>query len=514
MPGALRLVMGDQLTDTLSALNDLDPARDEVLMAEVRRESTFHSFHKQKLVLVYAGMRHFAERLSRRGVRVRYVRLDDPENTQDLEGELRRALAGRDFERVVLTECGKWGLQQELLTLHERLGLPVEVREDDRFICSHARFRRWAADKANLVMEFFYRKMRRETGLLMDGGKPVGGRWNYDAENRKRPPKGLRPPPRYVPPLDSVTEGAIADVRRWFPDNFGTLDRFEYAVTAEAADKVLADFLANGLPTFGDFQDFMARGEPWMWHAHISAAMNLGLLDPLEVCRRAEAEFRAGRAPINAVEGFIRQILGWREYVRGIYWLKMPEYKLRNALAADRALPWFYWSAQTDMACVRDVVEVTRDHAYAHHIQRLMVTGNLAMLLGVRPPDINDWYMVVYADAYEWVELPNTHGMATFADGGVMGTKPYAASGAYIDRMSNYCGSCRYDVKAKAGPDACPFNILYWDFILRNRERLAGNPRMGVIYRSAAAMTSERRAQILEEAETLKIGFGAVPLPQ
>ena len=511
MSKTLRLVMGDQLSDGLSALRDLDPACDVVLMAEVRRESTFVGYHKQKLALVYAGMRHFAERLRARGVRVRYVRLDDPDNTQDLESELARALAADAFDRVALTECGRWDLQQTLLTLHERLGLPVEVREDDRFICSHREFSAWATGKGSLRMEFFYREMRRKTGLLMDGKQPTGGRWNFDAENRKRLPKGAVLPPRFAPEPDAVTDGALADVARWFPDNFGALAPFEYATSHAQAERVLDHFITRCLANFGDFQDFMLTGQPWMWHAHISAAMNLGLIDPLDACRRAEAEYRAGRAPLNAVEGFIRQVIGWREYVRGIYWLKMPEYKLRNALSADRALPWFYWTAETDMACMKDVVEVTRDHAYAHHIQRLMVAGNLAMLLGVAPPEINEWYMVVYADAYEWVELPNTHGMATFADGGIMGSKPYAASGAYIDRMSDYCRGCRYDVRERLGEDACPFNALYWDFLIRNRGVLGANPRMGVMYGTIDKMGPDLRAQITEKAQSTKRAFGAVP---
>ena len=258
----------------------------------------------------------------------------------------------------------------------------------------------------------------------------------------------------------------------------------------------------------------MSAGDPFMWHAHISAAMNIGLLDPLDVCRRAEAEYRAGRAPLNAVEGFIRQIIGWREYVRGIYWLKGPDYKRSNALNADRALPWFYWSGETEMACVRDVVGVTRDHAYAHHIQRLMVTGNLAMLLGVHPYAINDWYMVVYADAFEWVELPNTHGMATFADGGVMGSKPYAASGAYINRMSNYCGGCKYDVKDRLGDDACPFNALYWAFLIRNERQLGRNIRMAMPYRNLGAMTGEERTRITQKADAVRDEFcGVEPIP-
>jgi len=506
----LRLVLGDQLSDGLSGLRDLKPVEDVVLMAEVRDEATYVKHHKQKLTLVFSAMRKFAARLERRGVTVRYVRIDDPDNTGSIVGELHRALADRAYGQVVLTECGEWRLAAELDAFQARPGVPVEVRQDDRFICSHERFGLWATDKRQLTMEFFYREMRRETGLLMDGKSPVGGQWNYDKENRSGLLKGVIPPPRQRTEPDAVTREVMADVERLFGDHFGTLAGFGWPTTSEEAEAALVAFLTDALPAFGTWQDAMAAGQPWMWHGLISTSLNLGLLDPLDVCRRAETEYRAGRAPLNAVEGFVRQILGWREFVRGIYWLKMPEYGARNALDADRQLPGFYWSGETDMACVADAVGSTRDHAYAHHIQRLMVTGNLAMLLGVHPDAVDDWYLAVYADAYEWVEMPNTRGMATFADGGIMGTKPYAASGAYINRMSNYCAGCQYDVKAKEGEAACPFNRLYWGFLERNRHRLSGNPRLAMPYRTLDGWGAARRLVLIEEADACRETLGAV----
>ncbi len=508
--GTLRLVLGDQLSDTLSALSDLDPACDVVLMAEVKDEATYVHHHKQKIALIFAAMRSFALRLEERGVTVRYVRITDPANSHSIVGELHRALDDQPFEAVTITECGEWRLAEALSAFAGVAGVPVDIREDTRFLCSHDRFRRWASGKSQLRMEFFYREMRKEAGVLLDDGQPVGGRWNYDAENRKKLAKGVRPPDRLRIAPDAVAQGAIADVARLFPDHFGDLDAFGWPTTAKQAETVLADFLANILPGFGDWQDAMADGEPWMWHGLISTSINLGLLEPRDVCRRAEAEYRKGRAPLNAVEGFIRQILGWREFVRGVYWLKVPEYRERNFLDADRTLPWFYWSGETDMACVADVVAMTRAHAYAHHIQRLMVTGNLAMLLGVHPDEIDDWYLVVYADAYEWVEMPNTRGMATFADGGIVGSKPYAASGAYIDRMSDYCGGCRYDVKAKAGEGACPFNRLYWGFLERNRARLRDNVRLAMPYRTLENFGPEKRKILLAEADAAREALGAV----
>lgn len=506
---ALTLVLGDQLSDGLSALEGLDSRTDVVLMAEVRGEATYVRHHKQKIALIFAAMRGHAARLSARGVQVRYVRIDDPTNTHSIVGELQRALAETGCARVVMTECGEWRLAEALKAFAASASVPVEIRDDRRFLCSHDRFRAWAGDRKQLRMEYFYREMRRETGLLMDGDDPAGGRWNFDAENRKGLPRGMRPPARARTAPNATTREAIADVARLFPEHFGDLEGFGWPTTPAEAEAALDAFLTDILPGFGDWQDAMARGEPWMWHGLISASLNIGLLDPLETCRRAEAAYRAGRAPLNAVEGFVRQILGWREFVRGVYWLKMPEYGLRNALEADRDLPWFFWSGETDMACVADTVKTTRDNAYAHHIQRLMVTGNLAMLLGVHPDAVDDWYLSVYADAFEWVEMPNTRGMATFADGGIVGSKPYAASGAYINRMSDYCGGCRYDVKGKSGEGACPFNRLYWGFLERNRARLAGNARLAMPYRTLEGFGEDRRRALLADAEAARTALGA-----
>ncbi len=509
--GRLRLVLGDQLTDTLSSLRDIDRDRDVVLLAEVMSEAAYVRHHKQKFVLVFSAMRQFAERLRKGGVTVRYVRLDDPANTQTLNGEVLRALESRAFDRVVVTEPGEWRLTKCFEDLAHLSPVPVKVRPDDRFMCSRRDFEDWAKGRSELRMEFFYRMMRRQTGLLMDGEQPVGGRWNFDPENRKRLPKGRRPPARRLIAPNPTTQAVMRQTQELFPDNFGTLEGFNLPTNQDEAEAALDHFINRLLPEFGDWQDFMIKGEPFMWHAHISAAMNIGLIDPLDACRRADKAYREGRAPLNAVEGFVRQILGWREFVRGVYWAQGPHYKEINALGADRKLPWFYWSGDTKMACVRDVVESTRDHAYAHHIQRLMVTGNLAMLLGVHPDEVNDWYMVVYADAFEWVELPNTHGMATFADGGVVGSKPYAVSGAYINRMSDYCSGCAYDVKDRLGPRACPFNALYWDFLDRNAEQLAANPRLFMPFRALGQMSENDRDAIREKASALRLALGAAP---
>jgi deoxyribodipyrimidine photolyase-related protein len=497
---ALRLVLGDQLTRELASLRDIDPHRDVILMVEVAAETVYVRHHKQKIALIFSAMRHFAEELRAEGLSVDYVALDDPDNTGDFTGELCRAIKRRKPNRIILTEPGEWRVAEMMGGWKTSLGLPVEIRDDDRFFCSRGRFAEWAHGRQGLRMEFFYRVMRRESGLLMEGDAPVGGQWNFDAANRKSLPKSDHPPKRLRLAPDQTTREVLDLVAQSFADHFGDLEDFGWPTTRGEALAALDHFIAEALPSFGDYQDAMKGGEPFLYHGLISTSLNLGLLTPREICLAAERVWLEGAAPLNAVEGFIRQILGWREFVRGIYWLKMPNYAATNFLEAKRALPWFYWSGETDLNCIAHVVAQTRRHAYAHHIQRLMVTGNFALLAGIEPRQLEEWYLVVFADAYEWVELPNTHGMALFADGGVLGSKPYAASAAYIDRMSDYCGACVYDPKKKTGAGACPFNLLYWNFLIENQARLAANPRLAMPYRNLAAKPAEDRATIQREA--------------
>jgi len=496
----LRLVLGDQLNRRVSSLTDLDTDDDVVLLVEVRDEATYVRHHKQKIAFLFAAMRHFAEELRAEGAEVDYVRLTEAGNTGSFTGELERALTRHGIARIVVTEPCEWRVWEMMQGWRDSLPVPVEIRADNRFLCPREDFARWAEGRHHLRMETFYRGMRKRTGLLMEGGEPLGGRWNFDAENRKRLPKGHRLPDRIGFQPDAITREAIALVEQEFPDHFGDLAAFSWPVTRADALASLKHFLVECLPTFGDYQDAMKGNEPFLYHALISPALNAGLLTAEEVCRAAERAHHEGAVPLHCAEGFIRQILGWREYVRGLYWARMPAYAETNALAASRPLPWFYWSGETDLHCIRQVVDQTRSHAYAHHIQRLMVTGNFALIAGLDPAQVEEWYLVVFADAYEWVELPNVHGMVLWADGGVMGSKPYAASGAYIDRMSDYCRDCAYDVKAKTGPTACPFNYLYWNFLIENEERLAGNQRMAMPYRTLAGMDDTRRQQIRKDA--------------
>ncbi len=496
----LILVLGDQLSPGLSSLKAADPARDLVLMVEVAEEATYVRHHKKKIAFLFSAMRHFAEALRAAGWTVDYVALDAPDNAGSFTGEIERAIARHAPERILATEPGEWRVREAMDGWQGHFEIPVEILEDDRFICSRGAFADWAEGRKQLRMEYFYRDMRRKTGLLMDGDDPEGGKWNYDAENRKPATADLfmPQPPRFDP--DATTQEVLALVEARFADHFGDLTPFWFAVTAEEAEAALDHFIERALPSFGDYQDAMLADQRFLYHAVIGLYLNAGLLDPLAVCRRAEEAYRAGAAPLNAVEGFIRQIVGWREYIRGIYWLEMPDYGTRNFLAADRPLPAFYWTGETDMACLRAAITQTKEEAYAHHIQRLMVTGNFAMLAGVDPAEVHEWYLAVYADAYEWVEMPNVLGMSQFADGGLLASKPYAASGNYINKMSDYCRGCRFDVKQKTGADACPFNPLYWDFLVRNADKLRGNPRLGQVFRTWDRMAPEKQAEYRDSA--------------
>ena len=499
MVSRLVLVLGDQLTPALSSLSQADKARDVVVMAEVTGEADTPRHHPKKIALVFAAMRNFAERLRGDGWRVLYARLDDPGNSQSIAGELLRHAAETGAQEVIATTPGDW----RLIAALDTLPLPVTRLEDTRFLASEAEFATWAKGRKQLRMEFFYREMRRKHGLLMEGDKPVGGKWNFDAENRKPARADLfRPEPLAFAP-DAITREVLDLVAARFGDHFGDLNPFTFATTPDDAEAAAAHFFRTALPEFGTYQDAMLKGEDTLYHAVLSPYLNLGLLDPLDLCRRAEAEWRAGRAPLNAVEGFIRQILGWREFVRGIYMLAGPGYTSRNALGHTRPLPAAFWGAETRMACLSDVLRATRQNAYAHHIQRLMVTGNFALLAGIDPAEVHEWYLSVYADAFEWVEAPNTLGMSQFADGGMVASKPYVSSGAYIDRMSDYCGGCAYDVKERSGETACPFNPLYWHFLNRHRDRFAANPRMGPVYSNLDRMDGQTRAAILARAEAI-----------
>ncbi|QHF02619.1 cryptochrome/photolyase family protein [Pseudomonas asturiensis] len=499
-PHRLCLVLGDQLSFDLASLQTLNAERDTVLLVEVMEEASHVPHHPQKIVLIFSAMRHFAEALRQRGFEVQYVTLDDPDNTGSVPGELHRWQSLLQPEELHLTECGDWRLEQSI----KDSGLPIQWHADSRFLCSRGEFSAWAQGKKQLRMEFFYREMRRKSGLLLNGdGTPVGGAWNFDAENRKALPKGVTAPypARFSP--DPVTRQIIALVKERFSSHYGSVENFDYPVTHADAQTLWDYFLDFGLAAFGDYQDAMASNEPFLFHARISAALNIGLLDLRQLCSDVETAYRSGRIALNAAEGFIRQLIGWREYVRGVYWLRMPEYASGNLFGNTRALPAFYWTGDTKMNCMRQAIGQSLEYAYAHHIQRLMVTGNFALLAGIAPTQICEWYLAIYMDAFDWVELPNTLGMVMHADGGYLGSKPYCASGQYIKRMSDYCRGCAYKVSESTGEDACPFNALYWHFLMRHGDLLRRNQRLGMVYKNLDRMTDAKRDALWDRGQTL-----------
>ncbi|MFT6559298.1 cryptochrome/photolyase family protein [Sneathiella sp.] len=497
----LRLILGDQLNKTITSLKGCDPKTDILCLYEVQEEATFVKHHKKKIAFLFSAMRHFAEELRQAGHTVLYSKLDDPRNTGSFRGEVERTLAAHDINKIVVAHPGEYRMLKEIESWQSAFDIPVEIKPDNRFLASAEEFNNWADGRKQLRMEYFYREMRKRYSILMDGDEPVGGQWNFDPENRNPPQTDLTIPTPFENTPDALTQDVLEMVADCFSDHFGDLQPFHFAVTRRQAKKALRLFIDERLALFGDYQDAMVEQEPWMYHAHISFYLNCGLLLPLECVEAAEKAYHEGTAPLNAVEGFIRQIVGWREYVRGVYWLKMPGYSDLNFFNATRNLPDFFWTADTDMNCLRHSVTETKVNAYAHHIQRLMVLGNFALLAGVDPDQVNEWFLIVYADAYEWVELPNVTGMALFADGGQLASKPYASSGSYINKMSNYCKNCRYRVTKKNGPDACPFNYLYWDFLTRNRNALKDNPRVGMMYKTYDRMKDDKKQAIRDDSQ-------------
>lgn len=518
VPRALRhlvVVLGDQLDRDSSAFDGFDPSQDAVWMAEVTDESTHVWSAKSRTVLFLSAMRHFAQALRDAGTPVLYRALTaDVASTPDstLADELRATLTQHSVGALVIVEPGDFRVRASLLAVAKASGVAVQLRPNTHFLCTTAEFAAHARGRKQLRMEYFYREMRRRHGVLMqaDGETPVGGAWNFDADNRESFPAagpGAVPDPVHVEP-DATTREVMALVDARFAGHPGSAARFGWPVTRAQALVALDRFVAERLLHFGRWQDAMWTGQPWLYHAHLSAAMNLGLLHPREVIRAAEDAYATGRAPLPAVEGFIRQVLGWREYVRGLYWLKMPAYAESNALAATHDLPAWFWTGDIDMRCLRETLTQTLEFGYAHHIQRLMITGLFALLYGVLPRQVHAWYLAVYVDAVEWVELPNVIGMSQYADGGVMASKPYAATGKYIDRMSNYCAGCRYDPGKRTGPRACPYTTLYWDFLARHEATLAKNQRMSLQVKNLARIDAAERAAIAEHADALRARDG------
>ena len=505
---ALRIILGDQLSNEISSLSGINAEEDIVLICEVFAEATYVKHHKKKIVFLFSAMRHFAEELRvEKNYQVEYLKLNDPEPMQSFTQAVEKTLAKHKIDEIIVTSPGEYRVLTEINIWQDLFGIPVDIREDARFLCNQVEFKNWSKDRKNLRMEYFYREMRKKYSILMDGDQPIGGKWNFDLENRKPPNPNFDIPETFSSEPDAVTLDVMQLVEDKFSDHMGVLSDFHFAINAAQAKIALKQFIDERLKYFGDFQDAMIQGKPWMYHSHVGLYLNCGLLSPLECIQAAEQAYHDSHAPLNAVEGFIRQILGWREFVRGIYWNEMPDYASLNFFEAERDLPAFYWDADTKMNCMHQSVKETSQNAYAHHIQRLMVLGNFALLTGIDPVQVNAWFLSVYADAFEWVELPNVSGMALFADGGYLASKPYAAGGGYINKMSNYCKSCSYSVTKKSGPDACPFNYLYWDFLERNRNKLGNNHRIGMMYKVYDRMSEEKKEMIKGDSNEFLISL-------
>ncbi len=499
----LRFIFGDQLSHSISSLTDMDK-EDIIFLCEAMEEASYVKHHPKKIAFLFASMRHFAAELESKGYQVHYVKLMDPSNTGNLTKEILRISHNLKVKQIIVTEPSEYRLKTMVDSWGPLLDVPVEIRTDDRFLCTISDFKDWADGKKQLKMEYFYREMRKKYQILMESkNSPIGGQWNYDKENRKPPIKNLKSPKRISHKKSLILKEVLKMVNEKFSNHFGMLEPFYYAVTREQALIELYDFIHRILPNFGDYQDAMVKGEAYLNHSLLSSYINAGLLLPLEICQLADNAYKTGKVPLNSAEGFIRQILGWREYIRGIYWLKMPQYADLNYFNAKTPLPDFYWGAKTNMNCIAEAVSHTKEHAYSHHIQRLMVTGNFALIAGLDVKEVQEWYLAVYSDAYEWVEMPNTLGMALFADGGIVGSKPYAASGKYIHKMSNFCDNCFYKPNDMLDEKACPFNALYWDFLARNRDKLEHNQRLPYVYSAWNKFSIEKQNAIKKKASMI-----------
>ena len=504
-PNTLRLILGDQLNANHSWFRATDP-RVTYLLMEVRQETDYARHHIQKVLAFFQAMRAFRDHLLAQGHRVLYLSLDDPKNSQSIPENLERILRERGFGRFEYQLPDEYRVDRQLQDFAANLDLSSEAVDSEHFLTTRQELADFFKDRKTRVMEPFYRQMRRKHRVLMEADKPLSGRWNYDAENRARmSDEAAERVPEVLSFHHDVT-GLDRMIREAGVETIGSADSADLPWPRDRREAlaVLEHFLEHGLPEFGRFQDAMSSEHPVLFHSRLSFALNAKMVSPLEVIRRTIEYWHAHeqRIGISQVEGFIRQILGWREYLRGIYWEQMPGYARCNNFAHTRKLPDFYWSGETSMNCLRIAIRQSLETAYAHHIQRLMITGNFALLAGVDPDAVDEWYLGIYIDALQWVEITNTRGMSQFADGGLVGTKPYVSSAAYISRMSDYCRSCFYDPKSRFGPAACPFNSLYWHFYHRHRTRLEGNPRIGFVYKTLDRMASEDRRRILSQAET------------
>ena len=496
------LILGDQLDLRNAALRSFDQQTDEILMVESENESSYVWSHKAKIALFLSAMRHFAQDLVAQKLPLIYIK----ESDLTIQEVLRNQLVEKSVTHLVCVEPGEWRLKVAIEKLAQELNIQLLMHVDTHFYSSNAEFREWVADKKELRLEFFYRYMRKKHRILMDGKvQPVGGQWNYDDQNRrpysKHGPGFINEPVMFAP--DSITREVFKFVERQYPNHPGTLEHFAWPVTREHALAALDYFVAYRLPSFGLYQDAMWKETPFGWHSILSSCLNLKLLNPREVVQRALDSYQNNALDLATVEGFIRQIIGWREFVRGVYYLDMPQMAAANLYQHQRQLPGWYWNGATHMNCMKDTIGQTLKYGYAHHIQRLMITGNFALLAEILPQQVSDWYLAIYIDAIEWVELPNVMGMALFANGGRFTSKPYIASGAYVKRMSNYCERCQYRPEIQFGENACPLTSLYWNFLMKHQHALEKNPRTRLITANLARISDDKKVLIKAHASKL-----------
>ncbi|MGF1484821.1 MAG: cryptochrome/photolyase family protein [Opitutales bacterium] len=506
----LGIVLGDQLDGDSSLFKRLEKESDALWMAEVAEETEHVWAHKLRVAYFFTAMRHFCQELRSRDWKVFYEEL--PQQPSRDRGRSFKELLEKDLaklkpEKVLIVEPGDWRVRAQIREACETAGVELEILEDTHFFCGLEEFRDYAEGRKGLVLETFYRQLRKKHDVLLEeGGKPTGGEWNYDTDNRetfgKDGPGTLPDLPKNAP--DKTTQAVLDLVEARFNDHPGKLDHFDLPVTRKDALKYFDDFLAHRLENFGTYQDAMWTEARFLYHSRISVLLNVKLLNPREVVQKAIQAYEDGNAPLNSVEGFVRQVLGWREFIRGVYWLKMPEYAELNALEHEEAVPGFFWDGDTEMACCRDAMENVLNHGYAHHIQRLMVLGLFAQIYGAHPRRFHEWHMAMYLDAVDWVSLPNALGMSQYGDGGVVATKPYCASGNYIKRMGNYCTQCKYNPSKSTGDDACPFTVFYWDFLARHHKRFENNRRMTFQVKNLERKDPGELKKIRQKADELR----------